>query len=152
MWTHPSLIVRFLHLIFSTQRLAQLNSSWAWIAVLRPEGSFTEVSIPWALAIPRIFEKKRCLGMAGCNHFQFFTQIRWDAKFLVMAWGWSKNVVWKKYLQKNIGKTVSAASKGEICCTGWRPKQRSWAEMLGAGNTKKLCMRALFFFFLENAS
>ena len=35
--------------------------------------------------IPRIFEKKRCLGMAGCNHFQIFTEIRWDAKILAMT-------------------------------------------------------------------
>ena len=55
--------------------------------------------------------------------------------------------MFKKNLQKNIGKTVSAAPKAKTCLTWWRPRKRSWAQMLGAVNeTCYVCMPYLLLF------
>ena len=94
----------------------------------------------------QIFWKKEVLRH---GRVQLFSIYHWDL-LRCQNFGHGLRLVKKccveKDLQKNIGKTVSAAPKGKICCTDWRPKERSWAKMLGAGNVKiYVCVPCLFF-------
>ena len=99
-------------------------------------------------SIPRIFEKKRCLGMAGCNHSIF----KFSLRFVEMPkfWPWPKAVqkmmCWKKIFKKISGRPFRRLPKAKDAVPVGAKKNGAGPKCLELW-MRKLCMHALFFFF-----